>query len=96
MLSIANFRVRSPSPDSLSETNLEMNMYDSNGQLREFNHLPLPLPREETEPTNPPVIEKGLCGFMVLDLEYVGSYIAFKRISLYYCIYFYFFSQCRT
>lgn len=67
------FRVRSPSPEIVSEINNQHNnILDANGEIRDVHYLPPPLPCEEALPRNripSPIISES----EELKLDYVSK-----------------------
>ncbi|XP_011506466.1 PREDICTED: protein lin-37 homolog [Ceratosolen solmsi marchali] len=74
-------KARSPSPDIISEFNSVGNMFDTNGEIRDINSLPPPLPSEEALPRNripsPIIIDKEK-----LDLDYEGQTLKSRELLM--------------
>jgi len=74
-------KVRSPSPEVATEQVNVDNMFDDNGDIKEINSLPLPMPAEEAFPRNripsPIPVEKE-----ELDLDYEGKVLKSKEVLL--------------
>lgn len=74
-------KVRSPSPEIVSETNKYSNILDANGEIRDVYYLPTPLPCEEAMPRNripsPIMSEKE-----ELKLDYDGQSLKSREVLL--------------